>query len=255
MAQAMREFLAPTAIFFCLVAASVGALLISEKLHDRHRDDDTQNVIRLAANMFVVTTSLVLGLMLNSAKNTFEAVDHNVHVFATDLVLLDRSLRNYGPEATDVRNQLAKYLRQAVAGTWPAQGAPVLDDRAAERLLDEVRVALLAIRPSDPVRFELWREAHTNLQNVVKGRWILIEQSEGTIPTALLVVVVAWAMLIFGSIGYRAPRNAIVMMTFVVAAFLLSAAVYLILDMGRPFSGPIQISPEPLLRVEEQLRW
>jgi hypothetical protein len=251
----MRDFLAPTAIFFCLVGAAVGALLISERLHDRHRDDDTHNVIRLAANIFVVTTSLVLGLMLNSAKNTFEAVDHNLHVFATDLVLLDRALRNYGPEATDVRKQLASYVRQAVAGTWPTQGTPVLDDRGAERLLDDVRIALLAIRPSDPVRFELWRDAHTNLQNVVKERWVLIEQSEGTIPTALLVVVVAWLMLIFGSIGYRAPRNAIVVTTFVVAAILLSAAVYLILDMGSPFSGPIRISPEPLLRVEEQLRW
>ena len=251
----MREFLVPAAMFFCLVVASVGALVISELLHDRHRDDDTHNVIRLAANIFVVTTSLVLGLMLNSAKNTFEAVDHNVHVFATDLVLLDRALRNYGPEANDVRKQLASYVRQAVAGTWPLEGTAVLDDRAAERLLDDVRAALLAIRPSDPVRFEMWREAHTNLQNVVKGRWVLIEQSEGTIPTALLVVVVAWLMLVFGSFGYRAPRNAIVVTTFVVAAFLLSAAVYLILDMGRPFSGPIQISPEPLLRVEEQLRW
>ena len=250
----MDEFLTPAAIFFGLVAASVSSLLVSEKLHERHRNDDTHNVIRLAANIFVVTTSLVLGLMLNSAKNTFEAVDHNVHVFATDLVLLDRSLRNYGPEASDARRQLASYVRQAVAGTWPVQGTPVLDDRAAERLLDDVRVALLAIRPSDPVRFELWREAHTNLQNVVKGRWVLIEQSEGTIPTALLVVVVAWLILIFGSFGYRAPRNAIVVTTFVIAAFLLSAAVYLILDMGQPFSGPIQISPEPLLRAEEQLR-
>ena len=251
----MHELLVPTAIFFCLVAAAVGALLISERLPDRHRDDETHNVIRLAANIFVVMTSLVLGLMLNSAKNTFEAVDHNVHVFATDLVLLDRSLRNYGPEATDVRKQLASYVRQAVAGTWPEQGTPVLDDRAAERLLDGVRAALLAIRPDDPVRFELWREAHTNLQNVVKGRWTLIEQSEGTIPTALLIVVVAWLMLIFGSFGYRAPRNVVVVATYVVAAFLLSAAVYVILDMGRPFSGPIQISPEPMLRVEEQLRW
>ncbi|HZA95061.1 MAG TPA: hypothetical protein VE421_02910 [Burkholderiaceae bacterium] len=223
-------------------------------MHDRHRDDDTHNVIRLAANIFVVMTSLVLGLMLNSAKNTFEAVDRNVHVFATDLVLLDRSLRNYGLEATDVRKQLASYVEQVVAGTWPVQGTSVLDDRAAERLLDGVRAALLAIRPNEPVRFELWREAHNNLQNVVKGRWILIEQSEGTIPTALLVVVVAWLMLIFGSFGYRAPRNVVVLATFVVAAFLLSAAVYLVLDMGSPFSGPIQISPEPLMRVKEQLR-
>src|SRR4030095_13931641 len=156
------------------------------------RDDDTHNDVRLAANIFVVTTSLVLGLLLNSAKNTFAAVDRNVHDFATELILLDRSLRQYGPEASVVRQRLAAYVRQALDGTWPAGGSPVLDDRAAELLLDDVGKALADIRPSDPMRAELWRDVHTNLQSVVKRRWGLIEESEGTIPTAFLLMLVAW---------------------------------------------------------------
>jgi hypothetical protein len=250
----MHDILVGAAIFLCLVAASLGSLVASERLPARHREDDTHNVVRLVANIFVVTTSLVLGLLLNSAKTTFEAVDRNVHSFATDLILLDRTLRRYGPEASVVRQRLAAYVRQAVDGTWPAHGSPVLEDRAAERLLDDVANALEAIRPSDPVRAELWREAQTNLQSVVKRRWGLIEESEGTIPTAFLVMLVAWLVLIFASLGYRAPRNAVVVTTLVVAAFLIAASIYLILDMDVPFSGPIQISPAPLQRAEEQLR-
>ena len=49
----------------------------------------------------------------------------------------------------------------------------------AERLLDDVGNALAAIRPSDPVRVELWREAQVNLESVEKRRWALIEESEG----------------------------------------------------------------------------
>ncbi len=198
--------------------------------------------------------ALVLGLLISSAKNTFESVDRNVHAFATDLILLDRSLRHYGPEASKVRQQLTAYVGQAIAGTWPAKGSPALDDRAAEAMLDDVGNALMVIRPSDPMRFELWREAQNNFQSVVKRRWVLIEESEGTIPKAFLVVLVAWLILIFASFGYRAPRNAAVVTTLVVSAFLISAAVYLILDMDVPFSGPIKISPMPLLRAEEQMR-
>ena len=86
----MHEILIGGAICLCLAAASLGSLVVFERLPARYRADDTHNVVRLAANIFVVTTWLVLGLLLNSAKNTFEAVDRNVHAFATDLILLDR---------------------------------------------------------------------------------------------------------------------------------------------------------------------
>jgi hypothetical protein len=250
----VHELLIAAAIFACLVASAIGSLLLSERLPVRYRDDDTHSVVRLAANIFVVTTSLVLGLLINSAKNTFETVDHNMHAFATDLVLLDRSLRHFGPDAADVRQRLATYVQQAVDGTWRADGTRVLDDRVAERRLDDVGNALAAIRPSDPVRAELWREAEFNYQNVVKRRWVLIEESEGTIPAPFLVMLVTWLVLIFASYGYRAPRNAVVMSILIVAAFLIAGSIDLILDMDIPFSGPIQISPAPLQRAQEQLR-
>lgn len=250
----MHEIVIAATIFLCLIAASLGTVVVSGRLPPRYHHDDTNTVVRLGANIFVVTTSLVLGLLLNSSKNTFESIDRSVHAFATDLILLDRSLRQYGPEAAQVRVRLAAYVRQAVSGTWPAQGPPVLDDRAAEQLLDEVESALVAIRPSDPVRVELWREAQDNLQNVVKRRWVLIEESQTTIPTAFFVMLVAWLILIFASYGYRAPRNLVVVTTLTVAALLIAGSIYLILDMDVPFSGPIQVSPAPLLRAEEQLR-
>lgn len=249
----MYEIVVPLAVFLCLVGAGLGSLVVSEKLPSRYREDDTSNVVRLAANIFVVMTSLVLGLLLNSAKTTFEAVDRNVHAFATDLVVLDRNLLRHGPEALEVRQRLASYTRQAIEGTWPARGAPVLDDPAAEKLLDQVGSALAAMRSSDPARAELWREAEVSYQNVLKRRWVLIEESEGTIPTAFLAMLVTWLVLIFASFGYRAPHNAVVAITLVVAALLIAGSIYLMLDMELPFSGPIQVSPAPLQRAAEQM--
>ncbi len=249
----MNEILIGIATFLCLVVASIGSLVGSAKLAARYRDPDTDRVVKLAANIFVVTTSLVLGLLLNSAKNTYESVDRNVHGLATDLILLDRSLRHYGPEAEDVRRHLAADVQHALDDTWgKSQG--VLNDRAPEILLDDVWDALAAIRPSDPVRSDLWRDAEANLQNVVKRRWTLIVDSEGRIPTMFLIMLIAWLVMIFASYGFLAPRNALTISTLVVAAFLISVSVYLIVDMDVPFSGPIQISPAPLQRVAEQMR-
>jgi hypothetical protein len=250
----VSEILFALAIFISLVAASLGCLVFSERLPAHHRHDETYNVVRVVANIFVVLTSLVLGLLVNSSKNTFEAIDRNIHAFSTELILFDRTLRHYGPEASEVREQLRTYVRQAIRGTWGADGAPLLDDRAAENLLDEVGNGLVAIRPSDPLRTEIWRDAELSYQNVVRRRWALIEESEGAIPRPFLVMVVAWLVLIFASFGYRAPRNAVVITTFVASAFLIAGSIYLILDMNIPFSGPIKISPAPLQRAEEQMR-
>jgi hypothetical protein len=129
----------------------------------------------------VVLTSLVLGLLVNASKNTFEGIDRNIHAFSTELILFDRTLRHYGPEASDVRQRLRAYVRRAIRGTWRADGSPVLDDRAPKTLLEEVGNGLTAMRPSDPVRIEMWRDAEVGYQNVVRRRGTLIEESEGMI--------------------------------------------------------------------------
>jgi hypothetical protein len=61
-------------MFACLSIASLGSLALYHRLRVHHRTDDTLNVVRMIANIFVVMTSPVLGLMINSAKNTLESV-------------------------------------------------------------------------------------------------------------------------------------------------------------------------------------
>jgi hypothetical protein len=250
----MHELLVASAVFICLVAAALISFLVSDRMPERDRQDDTHTVVRLAANIFVVATSLVLGLMMTSAKNTFESVDQSVHAFATELILLDRSLKRYGPEADEVRRRLAAYVHQAAHVTWEGpNGLPGVEDRVAESLLEDLEASFAAMRPSDPVRIQLWRDVQANLQNVVRRRWSLVEESEGTIPPALLVVVTSWLAVIFASFGYRAPRNAVVITTLVAAAFLIAVAFYLILDLDQPFAGAIEVSSAPLQRAEEQI--
>jgi len=70
----------------------------------------------------------------------------------------------------------------------------------------------------------------------------------------LVFMLMAWLTLIFASFGFRAPKNIIVMSMFLVAAFLISASIYLVLDMDIPFAGMIQISDAPLRRALAELQ-
>jgi hypothetical protein len=231
----MQEAAIAALIFACLVAASLASQSLYRKIPERHRQDDTHQVVTSLAGIFVVMTSLVLGLLLNSAKNTFEQVDHNMHTYATDLILLDRTLVQYGPEAADTRQHLLAYVTRAANST--RHDDPLIADRTSEALLDDVGKSLRTIAPDNSERIARWKDAEQQFRKIVELRWTIVEQSEGTIPMALIAMIAAQLMLIFLSFGYRAPRNAMVVTSFVVSAGLIAGTIYLALDMHIPIPG------------------
>ena len=128
-----------------------------------------------------------------------------------------------------------------------------LSGNSADKIGKSVADALRRLKPTDEDKAALRLRAEQQFERVFEMRWALIEQSEGTIPKPLIVLLGAWLMLIFASFGYCAPRNAVVVSSLVVSSLLISGAIYLILDMDEPFSGTIQVSSEPLQRAVAEL--
>ena len=237
---------------FAFVLLSTVALLsmcFCPRLPERHRDTETTAAVGKIANIFVVMTSLVFGLLITSSKSTFEAIDRNIHSYATDLILLDKDFRNYGDDAADARKLLQAYVQEAIAHPAQTDDLANAKDDTPGRALDRVGVAINQIRPSDSFHEALLTAARSQYGDVVRQRWIIVEQSEGSIPHLLIVMLLAWLTIIFASYGYRAPRNAVVVSMVVVSALLISASLYLVLDMNIPFKGPIRISYEPYRRA------
>ncbi|KRE00286.1 hypothetical protein ASE63_09440 [Bosea sp. Root381] len=248
----MNEVRIAVFVFVCLTAASLGTLFLYERLPSHQRQDDTHAVVRLIANTFMVMTSLVLGLMISSAKGRFDAVNRDVHSYATELILLDRMLVLYGPEASEARRELRSYAERAANGSWNAEGGH--SDTTAERLLENLGAGLRALAPSRDPQLSIWNDIRDQYRKVLELRWALVEQAEGSIPRPLVLMLVAWLMLIFTTYGFRAPRNAVIVTSFVAAAALMGGAIYLIVDMDAPFEGPIQVSAAPLQRALAEMR-
>lgn len=165
----MPDILISVVFFVCLTGAAVVTLLNHPKLPSKHRDDGTRDVVRLCAGIFVVMTSLVLGLMVNSAKNVFESVDKNVHAYATELILLDRTLRQYGADTAGARNTLLAYVKQAAARM--AQRDPVLGSRTAEDLLRAVDHDIRMLKPADAEQTALRLRAEQRFEKIFEMRW------------------------------------------------------------------------------------
>lgn len=250
----MESILVAIAGFICLISAALLMMQLYPRLSARHRDEETNTVVRLVANIFVVMTSLVFGLLINSAKNTFESIDGNFHTYATSLIIFDRSLKTYGLEGQPTRQHLVEYVEQAVANPYRGDEAMQHRKSNAVQRLDNIGSALAGIVPADRYHETMLTGLREQYHSLIEQRWRIVEQSEGAIPGPLIGMLLAWMTLIYASFGYRAPRNPMVVGMFTVSALLIAASIYLVLDMDMPFSGIIQISDLPLERALAEMK-
>jgi hypothetical protein len=110
------ELLVAASAFFCML----GAFFVGFKIHSQYctfnTHSQTHEMIGLISNMFVVVTALVLGLMLNSAKGTFEKNNNNVRTLASQIIVLDRTMRSLAPEAAEARGHLLRLYSHLAQG-------------------------------------------------------------------------------------------------------------------------------------------
>ena len=161
------------AIFIWLSAVASAAIRFSPRLAKHHRSDETADTVRLVAGLFVVMTSLVFGLMINSSKNTFESVDGRVHQYATSLIILDQSLRQYGLNAAEARARLIGYAEAAVA--TPARATTIGENSdSAGTALNALGDTLSLLRPPDAYHQDLLSDIRAQYRDIVSQRWSII---------------------------------------------------------------------------------
>jgi hypothetical protein len=128
-------------------------------------------------------------------------------------------------------------------GVKPTQGAP--DIRAVEAAY----ASLQRLDPKDDKQRALKQEALGLVMQLGELRNLLRAQALPSISMPVLVVVVGWLAVIFVSFSLLAPSNHTVAVALVIAAFSVSAAIFLMLELDRPFDGLVRIPPDPLNHV------
>src|SRR5262249_29816502 len=100
-----------------MVGALLGAVL-RRVLPKHHLADDTKDVIKLGAGLVGTMAALVLGLLIASAKSSFDTQSTQLKQLAVKVVLLDEVLAQYGPEARPARDRLRQAIGPVVEQIW-----------------------------------------------------------------------------------------------------------------------------------------
>lgn len=230
----------------CTFGSASLASLIRSALPESQLSKETQDVVRLGMGLVATMTALLLGLVTAAAKSSFDVQDSAVRASAVSVLILDRYLARYGPEAKPIRPLLRRVVESRIEAMWGAQGLQGLVDRgkpAAEELQDQIT----ALDPKTEAQ-RLARSASLGLcDEMLKSRWRVLQNQGGSVPPVFLGVVILWLTFTFASFGLFAPRNATAAVALFIAAVSVAAAVFLILELDSPFAGLIKISSTPFV--------
>src|SRR5512144_1266396 len=107
----------------CVFGGSILAMYAARALPDSHLSADARDVIKLGMALIATLVALVLGLMIATAKGTYDAQSAAVRQLSANVLLLDRSLAEYGPEAQHLRDLLRQAAELMLERLWPADGS------------------------------------------------------------------------------------------------------------------------------------
>lgn len=241
---------------FSLVSVFGGAALgvfLRAVLPQNHLSAETKDTVKVAMGLVVTMTALLLGLLVASAKGSYDAQRTQVIQMSAKLAFLDRVLSNCGPDASEARGVLRMSAERIIARIWPddkSRQAELAPSASAGQALYE---SIQKISPQTDSQRAAKTQALETTVEIGQMYWLLFQQAGSSISTPLLIVVVFWLAIIFLSFGLFTPRNATAITALMASALSVCAAIFLLLELDHPFDGLIGISSEPMRNALEHL--
>jgi len=224
-----------------LIGAAVG-MVLRRALPADLLEGGSKEAIRLGAGFLSTLAALVIGLMIASAKNTYDNQNSNIRQLGTNAVLVDQMLTKYGADAKAARTLLREIIPSATARIWrenvSGNGSTFVISETAERFYNAVE----GLKPANAEQTSLKSRIIQLTTDMGRTRLLVFTQGEDAIPLPFFIVLVFWLVAIFASFSLFAEPGPIVIASTLVFALSVSSALFLIVDLSHPFQGLMQIS-------------
>jgi hypothetical protein len=230
-----------------LVAGALSGVGLRRFLPEGHLDQHTKDIVRLGAGLMATIVGLVLGLLISSAKATYDTQRDEVRQMTASVVVVDNLLDQYGAQSRPARLALRKAIPAMADRMWGDDAEQAVN--APFKATSEGQAAIRAIRALSPATDDeryFQNQALQAMTSLGQMRLVLYEQAGGRMPFLFLAVVVAWLFVLFASFSLFSPLNPTAIGAVVIIAVSAAAAIFLILEMYHPFSGLMQIDSTPL---------
>jgi hypothetical protein len=232
----VNPLLMPAIALACVLGGTFFGMFLRNRLPKHHLSAATKDVVRLGTGLIGTIAGLVLGLLIASANSTFQTQSTQVQQLTANIVLLDRTLAQYGPETDLAHNLLRRGVASMADRIWRENGsdsgkvAPFEASAAALSLYGEI----LKLSPRNETQRSLQARALDTVQDLGKTRLLLFAEAGMAIPIPFLAVLISWLTIIFASFSLFADNNGTTIVALGIFAVSASAAIFLILELIPP---------------------
>lgn len=236
-------------VFACVFVGSLLGFFLRPLLPEHHLSQESKSVITLGMGLVGTMAALVLGLLIAAAQSSFTTQRNDIMEISANVIFLDSILADYGPETKEARDLLRSSVVRSLNQLWPEENSQPVQLDPHETRTQAIYDKILSLRPRDDAQRSLQAQALSVAFNLVQTRWLMFVQEIRSIPLTfviVLAVLVFWLSSIFFSFGLYAPPNATVIVTMFLSALAVSAAIFLIVELNRPFDGLLRIPSTPL---------
>jgi hypothetical protein len=239
--------LIPSGIIFLLTLGGIWlGTLLRRTLPRHHLNEHAKDVVRLGVGLIATIAALVLGLLIGAAKSSFDTQSTQVKQITANLILLDSILSQYGPEALPIRKHIRKAVGPFADRLWREKEAAAPGPFQTQEAEEQVYAEIQKLSPQNDAQRSLQARAVQIGNDVAQLRFMLFVESESLIPTPFLAILAFWLAIVFASYSLFAPLNSTLITCLSVFAFSAACAIFLILELGRPFTGLMMVSSAPL---------
>ncbi len=238
----------------CIFGSTIAGMIVKDRLPEHLLSEESQTIIKAARGVVVGLAALTLGLLIATAKTSFDAKETELKEGAAKMIALNRLLVRYGPPAERARASLRQVVSTGIA-VIEKIGREGLDHKAlGGEGIDSLITSLMDLPEQNAGQTWIKNSALSLANEIALSRWKIYQGSSSTVSPVFLSVLVFWLMTIFFSLGLIAPFNASVLTALFTAALSMTGAILLALELDQPYGGVIRMSSEPLKMVLKQFR-
>jgi hypothetical protein len=223
--------------FGLILLSIILGVVLRSRLPEADLGGDSKDVIRLATALIGTMSAVVLALLFASTRTSYETTNASVSHLTARIIELDHVLKEYGPEGEALRATLRQDVVAMIDSIWREDANLPTTTAPDVAVLRKVR----QLAPANPQQASLQASGLAAGTDVEKIRLTLLAQPPDSISKPFVTVLVLWLCFIFATFSMSAKANTTLIVVLFVCAFSASSAIYLILELGQPFDGLMQI--------------
>jgi hypothetical protein len=241
-------------IFIVFLAAAFAGLSLQTRLPAEHKSADSRGVVGQVSGLVSLLLALVLGTLIGVSFAYFSTQKTELETFSAQILRLDQALAQYGPETKPLRDKLKAGIVKGYETFW---GGGEVDPSAltvAGPLANAQAVSdfLANLQPKTEAQKAALATANTYAGMVEQSRLMMsLQVASKPVSSGLIAVLAFWTAALFFGIGLFAERNSLVYSALTFGAVSIAFAVFLILDLGAPYTGNFKVSPASLQQAIE----